>query len=123
MKQIILKCLQMQAQVRVLHWETSSYPEHMAFGQFYDAVDPLVDKLVEVIQGRYQKIMFGGIENIQVADYNALKLHLFLEDMKSFFSVRLEQAGLNKETDADIYNIAQEITAEIEKLKYLLTLK
>jgi hypothetical protein len=43
--------------------------------------------------------------------------------MKSFFSVRLEQAGLNKETDADIYNIAQEITAEIEKLKYLLTLK
>jgi hypothetical protein len=67
--------------------------------------------------------MFGGIENIQVADYNALKLHLFLEDMKSFFSIRLEQAGLNKETDADIYNIAQEITAEIEKLKYLLTLK
>lgn len=119
----MLKGLQMLAQIRVLHWQTSSYAEHRAFGDFYENVEPKVDRLVEVVQGRYQKVQFGGIENVQISDYNNLKIHLFLQDMKEFFSVGLESCGLNKEIDADIFNIAQEITAEIEKLKYLLTLK
>ena len=51
MKKIVLKFLQTQAQMRILHWQTTSYAEHNAFGGFYDATGDIIDKIVEAIQG------------------------------------------------------------------------
>ncbi len=123
MKKIVLKSLQVQAQMRLLHWQTNSYAEHNAFGGFYDAADDLIDKLVEAIQGKYGRIMLGGIDAIQVSDYSNLKLNIFLMDMETFYTTEIWVCGLEMTKDAEIENILQEIRAEIQKLKYLLTLK
>jgi hypothetical protein len=123
MKKIILKSLQVQAQMRLLHWQTNSYAEHNAFGGFYDAADDLIDKLVEAIQGKYGRIMLGGIDAIQVSDYSNLKLNIFLMDMETFYTTEIWVCGLEMTKDAEIENILQEIRAEIQKLKYLLTLR
>jgi len=123
MKKIILKTLQLQAQMRILHWQTTSYAEHNAFGGFYDAADDLIDKLIEAIQGKYGRIMLGGIDSIPVSDYSNLKINMFLMDMETFFCAEIFNCGINRETDAEIDNIIQEIRSEIDKLKYLLTLK
>lgn len=123
MKKILIKSLQLQSQMRVLHWQTMSYAEHNAFGGFYDAADDILDKLIEAIQGKYGRIMMGGIDSVQVSDYSNLKLNVFLMDMESFFTTEIFTCGINKEADAEIDNILQELRGEIDKLKYLLTLK
>ena len=52
MKKILLKSLQLQAQMRILHWQTTSFAEHNAFGGFYDAADDIIDKLITGMQAR-----------------------------------------------------------------------
>jgi len=95
----------------------------MAFGGFYDAADDIIDKMVEAIQGKYQRITLGGIDSIQISDYSNLKLTMFLMDMETFFSSEIYICGIDKEKDSEIENIIQELRSEIDKLKYLLTLK
>lgn len=123
MKKIILKSLQLQAQMRILHWQTTSFAEHNAFGGFYDAADDIIDKLIEAIQGKYGRITLGGIDSLQVSDYGNLKLNMFLMDIETFYATEIFACGIDKTSDAEIDNIIQELRAEIDKLKYLLTLK
>jgi hypothetical protein len=123
MKKIVLKSLQVQTQMRILHWQTTSYAEHIAFGGFYDTVSDLIDTLVEAIQGKYGRIFLGGIDSVQISDYSNLKLNMFIMDMEAFYSNEIFNCGIEKDRDAEIDNILQEIRGEIDKLKYLLTLK
>jgi hypothetical protein len=123
MKKIVLKSLQIQAQMRILHWQTTSYAEHSAFDNFHKATRKIVDNMVEAIQGKYGRIMLGGIDSIQVSDYGNLKLNVFLLDVENFFFTEIYNCGIDKERDSEIENIIQEFRAEIDKLKYLLTLK
>ena len=123
MKKIVLKCLQIQAQMRILHWQTTSYAEHVAFGSFYDVADEIIDKLIEAIQGKYGRIMLGGIESLQISDYSNLKLNVFLMDIEFFFFNDIFLSGLDRIKDSEIENIIQEFRGELDKLKYLLTLK
>ena len=123
MKKIVLKVLQLQNQSKIMHWQTNSHAEHMAYGGFYEAIDALSDRLIEVIQGKYGvRIMFGGIDSIQVSDYSNLKVQVFLLDMCSFFTNEIFECGISKD-DRDICAIIDEINNEIAKLKYLLTLR
>ena len=123
MKKILLKSLQLQSQLRILHWQTTSFAEHNAFGGAYDELSGLIDTLIEAIQGKYGRIMLGGIDSIQISDYNNLKINVFIFDMEAFFSVEIYNCGINQSADSEIDNIIQEIRGEIQKLKYLLTLK
>ena len=123
MKKIIVKFLQLQAQMRIMHWQTTSYAEHNAFGGFYDAADDIIDKLVEAIQGKYGRILLGGLDSIIISDYSALKLNMFLMDLETFLCSDIYTCGIDKMRDSEIENIVQELRAEVDKLKYLLTLK
>lgn len=124
MKKIVLKTLQLQAQIKILHWQTMSYAEHSAFDSFYKDSRKLIDQLIEVIQGKYNcRILLGGIDSIQISDYSNLKINMFLMDMENFFASEIYMCGLDKAKDPEIENILHELRAEIDKLKYLLTLK
>ena len=123
MKKILLKSLQLQSQMRILHWQTTSFAEHNAFGGFYDAADDIIDTLIEAIQGKYGRIFLGGIDSVQISDYNNLKLNVFIMDMEAFFSTEIYACGIDMNRDSEIDNILQELRGEIDKLKYLLTLK
>lgn len=39
------------------HWKTTSYSEHKALQEFYEAVLERLDKFVEQYQGRYQELL------------------------------------------------------------------
>jgi len=110
-------------QTKILHWQTTSLAEHLAFGNFYDSIDPKIDRFIEAIQGKYGRIFFGGIEAVQLSDYSNLKMPIFVSEMENFFKTEIYSCGLNISNDSDIENISQEIRGEIDKLKFLLTLK
>jgi hypothetical protein len=101
--------IQLQAQMRILHWQTTSFAEHRAFGGFYDAADDIIDTLIEAIQGKYGRIMLGGIDSIQISDYSNLKLNVFLMDVESFYCSEIYNCGIDVNKDSEIDNIIQEI--------------
>lgn len=117
-KELLSNVLQIQAQFKILHWQTESYAEHKAFGKVYGALDDLFDRLIEAYMGKYGRPKFGGMKQLAVADYDNVKIDAFIDGLHQFF-----ESAFMATTDKELDNICQEITSELDKLKYLLTLK
>ena len=58
MDKIILNLLKLITQLRIFHWQTESYAQHKAFGNAYESLSDLLDRLVEVHQGKYGRIAY-----------------------------------------------------------------
>ena len=123
LKYLVLKMFETHGQIKIFHWQTFSYAEHKAFCKFGNNVEVLFDTLIEAIQGKYGRIYLGGVESISYTDYTQLDINSFLDDLHAFFIDRIYVLGIDKLRDPEIENIIEEILSEIDKLKYLLTLK
>ena len=113
--------LQLQSQLRVLHWQTKSFAEHKALGKAYEGLDGLIDQFVEEFMGQYSRIMNKEgfkTESSNITDKDPEK---FIEEYIQYLVVELPK-GLN-EKDTNLLNIRDEMLGELQKLKYLLTLK
>ena len=117
-KELLSTVIQVQAQIKILHWQTESYAQHKAFNKAYKKLGDLFDNLIEVYSGKYNRPNFGGIKNITFSDYYNVRIETFLDTTIDFFT-NLFIA----EQDSELANIRDEIKAELEQLKYLLTLK
>lgn len=111
--------LGLRDQAHIFHWQTESFAQHSAFGGFYDAYLILVDKLSESLIGIHGRPSFMEAE-IELSGYSEENIAMFLEKAYALFLGQgTELVGGNSE----IKNIIDEIIAELDKLKYLLTLK
>ena len=55
-------------QVHIFHWQTKkkgSLAQHMAFGEYYDGIPDLLDKLVETYQGKYSIITNFSCDGVE----------------------------------------------------------
>lgn len=117
-KELLSTVLQVQAQLRVLHWQTESFAEHEAFGKTYSSLDDKFDLLIEAYMGKYQRPKFGGVSQLSIADYDNIKIDVMLDGLLEFFA-----SAFMADSDSELKNIADEIKADIDRLKYLLTLR
>jgi hypothetical protein len=116
MKNAIQLLIQLEQQMRVLHWQTKSYARHNAYGQIYDALGDLIDKFAEVGMGKYGRfeldsIPLKNLDDLQLDSY----LDVIIKGLQSF--------DQEFQSDTDLLNLRDEMLAEVNKLKYLLTLK
>jgi DNA-binding ferritin-like protein len=119
---LIGKLLFMQMQLRIFHWQTTSFAQHEAFGQAYDALDALIDKFVEVFQGKKGMVKARDkfvVELRNLSDYDPIAC---LEECSRFLSGELTRA-LDVDKDTDLLNLRDEMLATLSKTKYLLRLK
>ena len=119
--EIILEFVKIQTQFKFLHWQTKSYAKHNAYGGFYDSLTDLIDKYAEVCMGKLGRPDFGGDFNLEFKDIKTFSSQTFLDNATDFIVSIAEK--LDSEKDTDLLNIKDEILAEVNKLKYLLTLK
>ena len=112
--------LGVQAQLKLLHWQTTLYAQHKAFRKTYESLDALIDDFIEVHQGKYGRVKIDG-ESIQLSNISEIKLGEFLETICSYL-MNLKDY-LSESGDTDLLNLKDEMLAAINKLKYLLTLK
>jgi hypothetical protein len=118
--EIILELVNTQIQFRFLHWQTKSYAKHQAYGAFYDNLDDLIDKYVEVCMGKHGRPNFEGGFTMDFEDIKSFSMQEYLDDFTEFLMSLSEK--LTQGEDTDLLNIRDEILAEVNKLKYLLTL-
>lgn len=118
---LITNILSIQSQIKVLHWQTKSYPEHKALGKLYGKLDSLFDTFVEVYIGKNGTIMAKEEFEFKIQNYSESYCRDYLDLIISYFQEEVTNAL--KETDTDLFNIRDEIIQEVNQTKYLLTLK
>jgi len=116
LESIASKLTHFQEQLHLLHWQTSSYAEHKATGKLYEYIQDFKDDLMEKLMGyTARKPMSLKIDPIGPAE-----VAMVVSELISFAS-SLKVYG---ESNAyhDIANLADALSGEAAKTKYLLTL-
>jgi DNA-binding ferritin-like protein len=106
-------------QLHLLHWQTTSFAEHQALGGLYDKVFDFKDEIVEKIMG-YSGKRPKAMKHDMLRDYSIGISSSVVSDLISF-AKELEEYG-EANNMCDIENIAQSLSGEAAKTKYLLTL-
>ena len=103
-------------QLHLLHWQTKSYAEHQALGGLYDYVHDFKDGVIEKIMGYTGKRPgVYKIEPLSTADSNSVVTALM--DFSSNLKRYAESNSYH-----DIANLADALSGEAAKTKFLLTL-
>lgn len=116
LESIAAKLTYFHEQLHLLHWQTTSYAEHQALGGLYDYVHDFKDGLVEKIMGYTGKRPTPyKLEPLT----NCTPMQC-VTDLMSFAS-QLKMYG-EKNSFHDVCNLADSLSGEAAKVKYLLTL-
>lgn len=118
--ELINKLLTFYNQVKILHWQTTSFAEHKALDGLYGDLSDGIDSFVETYMGKYGRVQAEGTFNIVLENYKALSPESLLDDMEDFLTNELPK--MLEEEDTDLLNIRDEILGDVNKTKYLLTL-
>jgi DNA-binding ferritin-like protein len=103
-------------QLHLLHWQTTSYAQHKALGKLYEYVQDFKDGVVEKLMGYTGKRPgIYKIEALSATDPNAVVTALmdFASNLKRY---------AESNSYHDIANLADALSGEAAKTKYLLTL-
>ena len=116
---IITEFLSIQQHVRIYHWTTPVYNQHVVSGQLYVKLDNLIDKFVETFSGK-NKLTFEPFTITVLTNKNILSI---LSRFKQFLITDLELALQSGMKNTDLKNIRDEILGEVNKFVFLLKLK
>jgi hypothetical protein len=98
----------------ILHWQTKSYAEHQALGAFYEELPELVDKLAEVIMGKYDMTFeFKNSYYIPAANGKAE-----LESLKDYVMEERKELPQDSEIQNEVDNIANLINQTLYLLRF-----
>ena len=116
LESIASKLVYFQEQLHLLHWQTSSYAEHKALGKLYEYVQDFKDELMEKLMG------YTGRKpmSIKIDAIGATQAALVVSELMSFAS-SLKTYGQSNGFH-DIGNLADALSGEAAKVRYLLTL-
>lgn len=116
---LITSFLTIQNQLRIYHWQTSSYAQHKAFGKAYNDLDDLIDNFLEVYMGKYGVIKAGIKYSFSLDNFGDNFMEFVDSSIEFLKNLVVE---LDVEKDTDLVNIRDEMLAVLNKLKYLLRL-
>ena len=119
---IITKLLTYQNQVKILHWQTTSFSEHKTLDELYGNLSGNIDEFVETFMGKYGRIMSETAFSFKLENYKNMSSMGLMLEMEMYFINELPTM-LNAKTDTDLLNIRDEMLGSVNQTKYLLTLK
>jgi hypothetical protein len=111
---IVTKLLTFQNQIKILHWQTTSYAEHKTLDGLFDDLGGTIDK--------YGRVLAQSNFNLTLQNYNALAPMDLMNQMAAYFINELPTM-LDAKKDTDLLNIRDEMLGNVNQTKYLLTLK
>jgi hypothetical protein len=117
-EELLCEMLEASAQAKVFHWQTSSFAEHDALGEFYEGFNNLMDRFIESYQGCYGRIMMGC--DMEVKPYTLDAPITFLEEFKSYISGGARMLVIGNPA---LTNILDEINGLVDQTIYRLTFK
>ena len=112
---MIHKFLYFQQNIKIYHWKSKNYNQHVTSGEFYEKLDELVDKFVELYLTRYSltvdKIV---LKKIKLDEYFTEFNHFLVEELQEL---------VEKKGNSDLATLRDEILAELNHYKYKARMK
>lgn len=114
--------LSMLNTVKLYHWKTTSYAQHVATDELYLKLNKHIDKFMEVYLGKEESRI------------KKMRKHLTLTHPKTIEDMKIQLYGyrdylidmnkvLDPNKDTDLLNVRDEILADINQVLYLFTFK
>jgi hypothetical protein len=116
--------------IKLMHWMTPSYAAHQALDSLYKNFNASMDKFIEVYQGKLNsriRLNQTNQSNGSMGDENYIRLNE--EEPKEFlrkiikFLMELDFEDLDDRSATDLFNIRDEMVADINQTLYLLSFK
>jgi hypothetical protein len=114
---VVTPLIQFQQNIRLSHWQTDSYAQHQAFGKTYEALDGLIDGLIEAYMGVFGRLKSNISFSIELKGLPSLETSI--KDFLTFLGDLRARVG----SHSDLQNMVDEIIGAVNTLKYLLTLQ
>jgi hypothetical protein len=119
--EVVNLMMTLRDQVKIYHWQTLSYPRHIATNDLLPKLDANIDQFVEVYIGKYGRPKFTGRSStIKLVNYNDKDAPKFIQDAINWLTHKLSKHV--KTTDTDLLNIRDTILADLNQVSYLFTL-
>jgi len=116
LESVAAKLTYFHEQLHLLHWQTQSYAEHKALGKLYEYVQDFKDGVIEKLMGYTGK----RPNPYKIEPLTNCTGNQCVTDLMSFAS-ELKMYG-ERNSFHDICNLADSLSGEAAKTKYLLTL-
>jgi hypothetical protein len=120
MSHIVHFIFDLQTNIKLYHWMTTSYARHKAADNLVSEVLNLGDKLVEVYIGKYGRPIINKKDTlIQLQNLNDKNIIKYIDDAVNYL---IEDMPKNlKKNDVDLLNIRDELVAILHQTKYLFS--
>lgn len=113
----------MRNQIKLYHWQTRSYSRHRATDKVIESLDEHIDQFVEVYMGKYGRPKLSGkTATTTVSNLSEKSIVNFIKKCIEML-LGLCMKGLKEEVDSDLFNIRDEMLADLNQLLYLFTLR
>lgn len=129
-RELVILFLTLLNVIKLYHWNTYSYGEHKATDDLYEEMNGHIDKFMEVLLGKETMLhpTSGRLDisnlNIKIPEiYTREKMAEYLDLFKSYLITLGEKDELEVIYSGDLFNIRDEIVADLNKFLYLLTLQ
>lgn len=124
-QEVVVKFLEVLAAIKLYHWKTYSYATHKATDKLNSNLQENVDSFVEVLLGkRGDRINLTNKKSICLRDYNSpQEFKRELERFKAYLVGLDNCAALKSMSNSDLYNIRDEMLANVNQFLYLFTFK
>lgn len=111
----------MQHSIKLYHWQTTSYPRHIATNDLLNSLNPLIDTFVETYIGRYSRPSFNSDLVLSISEHSNDDIVKLFNRYIKFLSTDLLKYVSS--TDTDLLNIRDEMLGLFNKTLYLFTLQ
>jgi hypothetical protein len=124
-QEIVVKFLETLNTIKLFHWKTHSYATHKATDELYSKINDNVDTFVEVLLGKCgNRVHLGHVKHISLKDFSHVEeFKREMENFKSYLIGLNSNKGLQLMSNSDLYNIRDELLANVNQFLYLLTFK
>jgi len=124
-REVVVKFLEVLSMIKLYHWKTHSYATHKATDELNKNLHGNVDSFIEVLLGkRGDRVNLTYKKSISLKDYASVgEFKRELEKFKSYLVGLDNCAALKSMSNSDLYNIRDEMLANVNQFLYLLTFK
>lgn len=122
-QEIIIKYLSLLNTVKIYHWKTQSYSTHKATDELYSRLNKDIDKFVEVLLGKIgNRVDLTKVKSVPIHDFTSLEqMKREIVSFKSYLVNLDSNKVMRSMSNSDLYNIRDEILADLNQFLYLLT--
>jgi hypothetical protein len=111
----------LQTNIKVYHWQTTSYARHKATDNLLSSIDGLIDKFMEIYQGKFGKIPNGSTTiNIRTLTDEETAVDFLQKCIHFLQNITEEDANISN-LDTDLLNIRDEMVGLLNQTLYLFS--